>query len=57
MMKLINDFFNNLNLKNQTGIDFTRCYPGYFDLNMVEKQFRKKVIDYIRTFPEDLLNY
>lgn len=56
-MKLINDFFNNLNLKNQTGIDFTRCYPGYFDLNMVEKQFRKKVIDYIRTFPEDLLNY
>ena len=31
MIRLINDFFNNPEFWNQTGIIFTKCFPGYFN--------------------------
>lgn len=51
LIQYINDFFNNPDFWNQTGIVFTRCYPNYFDRKVAETQYRQRVIDFIKTFP------
>ncbi|KAK8843809.1 hypothetical protein M9Y10_024883 [Tritrichomonas musculus] len=48
MLLLINDFFNDSNFWNQTGIIFTRCFPGYFDRTTAETKYRQLVIDFIK---------
>lgn len=53
MLQVINDFFNNPNLWNQTGLIFTRCYQDCFekaDREVAENEYRACVIDFIRAF-------
>ncbi|KAK8838096.1 hypothetical protein M9Y10_036048 [Tritrichomonas musculus] len=51
MFQLINDFYNNPKLWNQTGIIFTRCYQGYFDRENAETRYRPKIINFIKKLP------
>ena len=51
LLKLVNAFFNNPYFWNQTGIIFTRCYPGYFDRNIAETEYRETVIQFIKSLP------
>ena len=48
MITKINDFFNNPDFWNHTGIIFTNCYKGRYDRNVKEKEYRQRVIDYIK---------
>lgn len=51
MMKMINAFFNNPEFWNLAGIVFTRCFSGHFDRQKVETEYRKLIIDFIKTLP------
>lgn len=51
LIQLINDFFNNPDFWNQTGIIFTRCYPNYFNKEVAETRYRQKVVDFVKTLP------
>lgn len=51
LLQLINDFFNNPDFWNQTGIIFTRCYPNYFNKEVAEKEYCPKVVEFIKTLP------
>ena len=51
MIKLMNDFFNNPDFWNQTGIIFTRCYEGKFDRSDFETDYRETVQDFIKKLP------
>ena len=51
MIKLMNDFFNNPDFWNQTGIIFTRCYEGKFDKEIFETEYHKMVKDFIKSLP------
>ena len=51
MFQLINDFYDNPKLWNQTGIIFTRCYQGYFDRENAETRYRPKIINFIKKLP------
>ena len=48
LITIINDFFNNPDFWNHTGIIFTNCYKGRFDRNVKQNEYRQKVIDYIK---------
>ena len=52
MLKFVNEFFNNPNFWNQTGIIFTRCFPGHFDKSSIEVSYRNIVKKFIKTLPQ-----
>ena len=54
MIQLINDFFNNPEFWNQTGLIFTRCYNDVFeesDRKMAQEEYRACLIDFITKLP------
>lgn len=52
MIRFINEFFNNPEFWNQTGIIFTRCLPRHFDRQIAENEYREKVVKYIKSLPK-----
>lgn len=51
LLKIINDFFNNPNFWNQTGIIFTKCFQGNFNKEIGETKYRQTLINFIKTLP------
>lgn len=51
MLKFVNEFFNNSNFWNQTGVIFTRCFDGHFNRRETEDKYHKIILNFIKKLP------